>query len=319
MKRIFVLMILIFLVFVSCNPFMRQIFGEDELYMGSGTLNDPFRIYTFRDLEWVGKGENYYPEEYQYDYDYSEWNLGASYILMVNITLPDYPGENFNWMPIGDDPDPFTGTFDGNDKTIFNMTINTERDYVGMFAMVDQNAVIKNLKLSNCNINTSGNNAGGIAGLNKGTIQNCSVTGFTESSAQAGGIVGDHALGLIENCSFSGDVKGMYAGGIAGYVGHASVINCSSTGSVVGEDYAGGIVGNNISGSILGCEVLSQEITRGENGIGRIVGANASPFFGVLSGNRASSNVTLNEEPLNCADCVSCNCCGDDHINGTCF
>lgn len=52
----------------------------------------------------------------------SSYPLSGNYILDNDITLTD------EWQPIGNENEPFTGIFDGNDYTIYNLTVTKRYD-----------------------------------------------------------------------------------------------------------------------------------------------------------------------------------------------
>ncbi len=84
----------------------------------------------------------------------ADW--GLHYKLMHNIDLTGYTqaADGTQWIPIGSLATPFTGTFDGNSKTISNLTYNDNtKDYFGIFGYVKGGrAEIKNLTVSSINI-----------------------------------------------------------------------------------------------------------------------------------------------------------------------
>lgn len=78
------------------------------------------------------------------------------------------------WEPISAAGNGFAGTFDGNGKTISNLTVNTpEAVYAGLFASLT--GTVKDLKMEHVNIVSAGK-AGAIAGGTYGHITGCAVT-----------------------------------------------------------------------------------------------------------------------------------------------
>ena len=154
----------------------------------------------------------------------------------INITLDkniDLTGKE--WTPIGTSSSSYTGTFDGGGHTITGLTINqSATSNVGLFASIAEGGTVKNLTLKDVNI-TADSNAGAIAGENRGTIENCSVSGSVTSSSNnsfVGGITGWNYRGTITDCHSSATVEGKaYVGGIAGQ-SDATITACYSTGSV---------------------------------------------------------------------------------------
>jgi len=102
---------------------------------------------------------------------------------------------------------------------------------------------------STCAVEGTGHSVGGIAGyVNNGLILRCFATGSVEGEKHIGGLVGSN-YGSISSSYATGAVhaRDRYAGGLAGGnysgSGEGHILNCYSTGSVVGS-YSGGFVGN---------------------------------------------------------------------------
>ena len=130
---------------------------------------------------------------------------------------------------------------------------------VGLFASIAEGGTVKNLTLDDVNITASTSNVGAIAGENRGTIENCSVSGSVTSSAKllsvcVGGIVGENN-GTITGCTVEGSVKAKdadIAGGIAGWHNNGSITDCHSSATVEGLSRVGGIAGKS-NASITAC------------------------------------------------------------------
>ena len=181
-------------------------------------------------------------------------NLDTSAKLMADISL-----EGINWTPVGYYDDStwkaysYAGTFDGGGHIISNLKIDSsDSNYLGLFAYIATGGVVENLTLSDVAI-SGYEYIGGIAGYNRGTIENCSVSGSVSGSYLVGGIVGYNS-GTISTCNNKGKVSGTEAGGIGGIAGenHGTIENCSVFGSVLGIFNVGGIAGYN-GGTISGC------------------------------------------------------------------
>lgn len=220
----------------------------DPSWDGSGTPEDPYLITSAADLRALSR-------------DVALFRT-ATFQLTQNIDLGgvDASGngiESNKFTPI---PAPggsgFSGTFDGNHKTIKGLYVNTT-SYGGLFA--SGGGTIKDLTVDGL-VKTSGSYAGGIAGYFSGTMENCvnraTVEGGSSTSA-VGGLVGN---GYNENIRASynvGTIKGNYsstcAGGIKGD-GSGNITNCYNTGAITGTgQYSGGIAGKSQSGSITNC------------------------------------------------------------------
>lgn len=169
--------------------------------------------------------------------------------LAANIT---FDGTTNNFTPISD----FKGTFDGCGYTIsgIDVTLATATN-AGLFASTN-GATIQNLTVKDSNFETGGPYGGAIVayGYNT-TVKNCHNVGtaVTVSTGQAnpymGGVAG--MASRVINCSSSGTVVGNdvfmpYVGGVAGSVN--SIYNSFSTGTVSNNfsvhcGYTGGIAG----------------------------------------------------------------------------
>ena len=178
-----------------------------------------------------------------------------------------------NWTPIGTAENPFTGTFDGNGKTIKNLiivepTAKEGKAYIGFFGYA-KNATIKNVNFENVNINIpcldidhSQGHIGAVAGSleGKSTIENVTVKGDIKvyATQDANGasrvavVAGGNSYGnvTIKNVHVianegSSLIANNNTGAIAGQLQGKTVYeNCSSNINVtVNKFFAGGIVG----------------------------------------------------------------------------
>ena len=218
-----------------------------------------------------------------------EWKLGINITLTDNIDLTD-----IDWTPIGkDDNKAYTGTFDGNGKTITGLTVTGSYKYAGLFGDIDENGTVKNVVLEGVQItsdNSSGY-AGGVAGISLGgTIENCSVSGSVSGTTFAGGVVGSQWGGSITGCSSSATVKGViFAGGIAGETNSgASLTGCYATGDVTVENdgtnnsHAGGVVGYNGGCTLTACYATGS-VTGSGSGTIYVGGVTGSNNLGILT------------------------------------
>ena len=216
-------------------------------------------------------------------------NLSGSYMLMDDINLDVSPfntGEG--WEPIGvNDWNAFSGTFDGNGKTITGLYINRpDQDAVGLFGW-SNNAVIQNVTL--LDVNVSGNSAvGSLVGAPKSvTIDSTSATGVVSGSESVGGLVGFLYESNISDSDANVKVDGNLS--IGGLVGQSSddnmIENSHAKGAVSGDFSVGGLVGTNNStikdsystGTVVGSEC-----------VGGLAGAN----YGEISGSYATGDVS---------------------------
>lgn len=125
----------------------------------------------------------------------------------------DFEGKEFSPIPV------FGGTFEGNNHTIRGITIRQSGSNQGLFRYLEEEAIVRNLNVQgDLKPDGSRKRIGGIAGTNKGTIQNCTFTGMGEALENLGGIAGiNEETGLIEGCVNQAELTGnRRVGGIAG-------------------------------------------------------------------------------------------------------
>ena len=138
------------------------------------------------------------------------WSKDKTIVLTRDISLT---GCDFSPIPL------LAGTFDGRGYSILGISLDGDASTQGLFRMVLETGVVKNLTVSGT-LHASGNgeNIGGIAGVNYGAIENCRFDGEIRAQAAAGGIVGLNAEGaLVSECKTSGSVAAYHrTGGIAG-------------------------------------------------------------------------------------------------------
>ena len=204
-------------------------------------------------------------------------NLGTSAKLMADISLEG------SWTPVGYYDDStgkeysYAGTFDGGGHIISNLKIDSsDSNYLGLFAYIATGGVVENLTLSDVAISGYGY-IGGIAGYNRGTIENCSVSGSVSGIFNVGGIAGYNG-GTISGCNNKGKVSGTeaeYVGGIAGF-SYGTISACYNIGEILGYEEVGGIAGGNdyglSDGIIISC--YNTGSVSGNVGVGGIAGNN---------------------------------------------
>lgn len=211
----------------------------------------------------------------------------------INITLDTDLTLTGEWTPIGTESQPYTGTFDGNGKTITGLAVTGSDQYAGLFGHIGSGGTVKNVTLKDVKIesNHSSGNVGGVAGWSYGNIEYCSVSGSVSSNSTAGGVVGYQSDGAITGCNSSATVKGMVrAGGVAGATNSgASLTGCYATGSVSVENnttsaaYAGGVVGSNGESSTLTACYATGSVTGSGSGTIYTGGVTGSNDLGTLT------------------------------------
>ncbi len=118
---------------------------------------------------------------------FSEFGLEKKGVLINNITVNE-GSDSYIWTPIGSELHPFTGEIDGKGFTVSGLTIdNSSADNIGLFGVIGEGGVVKNLGVIGSSFN-GGNNVGGIAGKNNGTISGCFSynTAITATGAKGG-------------------------------------------------------------------------------------------------------------------------------------
>jgi FlgD Ig-like domain/The GLUG motif len=272
MKEFKIKKTLLFLVLLSTN-LTYALFGG-----GSGTVSDPFRIYTATHLNSIRTyvGSNYSWIHYRLEND----------IDMTTYLSDGNSGYNSGefWYPIGTYTD-FEGKIDGNNKTITGFKVERTSNYVGLIGILGSQGIIRNLTIEvDTNDRVKGHfRVGVLVGWNKGEVQNCSASGSVEGrGGTLGGLVGSNE-GIIEysfatgNISYIYEIPGDTAGNIGGLVGsNGGTINqCYATGSATSRGQnAGGFIGNNV-GAIHSCYSTGAVVSIAENGqAGGFVGLN---------------------------------------------
>ena len=168
--------------------------------------------------------------------------------LEADLDLSEVCGESKgSWEAIRD----YNGSFDGQGHTISNLYI-TGDSKGGLFFGLKKDSVIKNLNLTEIKIDVNGS-AGGIAAESIGVIENCTSSGSVKGTGDGvfvGGIAGSATtitdcqnLAVVE--ANGGQQRNIYAsaGGVVGCV-EGKITGCSNSGAVSGEQgWIGGIAG----------------------------------------------------------------------------
>ena len=222
---------------------------------------------------------------------------------------------DITWTPIGNNAkvnnvnNRFQGTFDGQGNEIKGIYVDSDNNYIGLFGYVNNNAIIKNLRLTNSYFYGDSASAlgwGSIAGQSdNATLLNIySDAVMCYLGRQIGGFVGRAAETVtIERCWFDGEIDASYVldgnanvtcvGGIVGAsvtpTGFAdpelNITNCLNTGNLksvathsTNKNIAisfGGIFGtdwNKGSVTITGCLNKGTITTELHQGVGAIIG-----------------------------------------------
>lgn len=226
---------------------------------GCGLQNDPYIIKTGAELDLLAStcygGETYADTYFRLEADI------------------DWAGNL--WTPIGyDNKHLFSGHFDGNGQTIYNLECFEE--YAGLFGAIKEGSV-KNLKVDYATFTTDTRYCGGIAAWMKlSTVEGVSVgenvtvntADIMSNTAQMGGCFGIVHSSTVNGATFYGTVNctsvtgSSFVGGIAGVVGgEGSIKNCINYGKVNNINpptvadakcYVGGVAGGVGASSAIG-------------------------------------------------------------------
>ena len=196
-------------------------------------------------------------------------------------------------MPI----EQFSGTFDGKNHTISNMSVTAGvTSSAGLFGY--GSAKVQNVNLKNVYVVSKVGSVGGVIGdaYNDAKIKNCKVdgtilyrgTGYDARESSVGGVVGETASNVtITGCKFSGLVYSETlvgngnTGGIGGIVGQANsstISNCTNNGTVCTtaiSNNAGGIAGYIKDTTVTNCQNKWNIYAKAESanhGVGGIAG-----------------------------------------------
>ena len=216
----------------TSDPYNFVVYAYDSLMMnGSGTVEDPYLVTSAEDLKRLSDAVLNYGD------------FKDKYFLQTNdIDLSGYD----NWQPIGTFGIPFEGIYNGDNKEVTGLKIETYESWQGLFGFVS--GTVKNV-------------------IVKGNINILGTDKFVYYHSFAGGVCGGiYNAATISNCVNYVNVHGQaYVGGIVGgvarsdemivYRDQSHVINCKNYGMITGNDeyalnenamYFGGIVGESL-------------------------------------------------------------------------
>lgn len=223
---------------------------------GDGSAQNPYQITTAAELAWfrdhVNAGNKTACARLESDIDMS------SVCHAANESV-----EELSWVPISDYSqlavNKWYGTFDGNNKTISNLYINTTAIHSGLFGNIynqeaSERGSIKNIIFENVKVSSSVGPLGVLAGSARNTdisgitVNNGTVKGTEYCGGIVGEIFGSSLSGCINKIKIVGDSGSSDGntniGGIVGCAdGSSSITNCANYGNVKGYALVGGIAG----------------------------------------------------------------------------
>ena len=202
---------------------------------GSGTSDDPYQVTNVSQLQCVGNSSSgvFLDENYELTSEIaasntSKWNGGAGF------------------RPIGNNPEDFSGSFDGAGNNITGLTIDRpSEDRTGLFDTVGTSGTVQNVGVIQADV-TGKDGVGGIAGQNGGTVTSAGVLGDVNGTNGVGGLIGNND-GTVSNVETDVAVTGdVGVGGLVGVTGpNSDISTAGAIGDVDGESGVGGLVGAN--------------------------------------------------------------------------
>lgn len=244
-------------------------FGENDVWDPIGTESNPFTG-TLKAAAYVKNGVKEYYKIYNLKTSQSKDLTQVGYNRQYSGLFGVTSGEKGGYI---------------KDITLVEPFI-ADGQFTGGIVGKNGYSNIKGLTIDNCHIDggtlRGKDTVGGIAGLNQGTIQNCSVSHYINESNST------KKLSIILNSDHDSSV-----GGIAGYNtstisnsyidGRVSVVAESGEGTVYNA-FVGGIAGQN-DGSISSCRVSNEDgmyINKLRGYIGGVTGRNQGTINNVL-------------------------------------
>ena len=187
----------------------------------------------------------------------------ANAVLTADIDL-----NNKEWTPIGNVPNRYVGSFNGQNHTVKNMSITVGAEYIGLFGFAAKRTIE--------NITVEGKidikdlaaqvKCGGLIGYlcsdiydgdetAAGKVINCvskvdiTVSGSLKQTSNFGGLIGSTAVGAkVIGCAYKGNIycgithkatqswrRSVYVAGIVGNANDSIIENCYNNGTVIGK------------------------------------------------------------------------------------
>ena len=277
---------------------------------GLGTEISPYIIATLDDLKWIADQVNGGVSEFLTTENGNNLMFSGKYFKQTaNIDAAETSGWNSGagWTAIGAEmSNAFSGSYDGQGYTISNLYVNNSTHYGdGLFAYC-LGATIKNLGLTNVNIN-SGDLVGGLVGYidkndaGNSSISNCYVTGSVTAQNDVGGLIGEADNTTIDNCyaectltcTGNSPIVSNPAGSAGGFMSNSidcTISNSYASGSITVSNSAsaGGFSGSAYGTTINSCYSSCTVSTSG-------IAYNGSQYFsniGGFLGDSKNSNIS---------------------------
>ena len=214
-------------------------------------VNEVYQIGTAEELAWFAAKVN------------DGTAAAANAVLTADIDL-----NNKEWTPIGNVPNRYVGSFNGQNHTVKNMSITVGAEYIGLFGFAAKRTIE--------NITVEGKidikdlaaqvKCGGLIGYlcsdiydgdetAAGKVINCvskvdiTVSGSLKQTSNFGGLIGSTAVGAkVIGCAYKGNIycgithkatqswrRSVYVAGIVGNANDSIIENCYNNGTVIGK------------------------------------------------------------------------------------
>ena len=150
------------------------------------------------------------------------WSDHLPVVLDDDLSLSDV---DFQPIPL------FNGSFDGRGHSIFDVSLTDPLAPCGFFLETGMDAIVKNLAVTGTVMPGGDNNmTGGLVGLNRGCVLNCSFSGTVAGKLETGGLVGrNEVTGIVTGCRSTATVSGLsQIGGVCG-VNYGTLVSCDSS------------------------------------------------------------------------------------------
>lgn len=248
-----------------------------EMLNGEGTEENPYLITSTNDFAYLVSQLATYDSNYGYGQFFKQ-------IADIKAPIPNclYQGNAYKSAP-------FAGNYDGDSHKILNLTYlgtngGEQSDAIGLFSILHDGAVIRNLDIEGADIEYPGNCCGLLAGVANGNIR-------------------------IENITLNGNIKSTKdkVGGLIGYIeGNAQSLAQISIRNVrlgvsfseSGSSYIGALIGWAENASIQVEDISSDGIfknLRGNNHVAGLIGK----LYGQIDARKIKlQHTTLNDFPI---------------------
>ena len=248
-----------------------------EMLNGEGTEENPYLITSTNDFAYLVSQLATYDRNYGYGQFFKQ-------IADIKAPIPNclYQGNAYKSAP-------FAGNYDGDSHKILNLTYlgtngGEQSDAIGLFSILHDGAVIRNLDIEGADIEYPGNCCGLLAGVANGNIR-------------------------IENITLNGNIKSTKdkVGGLIGYIeGNAQSLAQISIRNVrlgvsfseSGSSYIGALIGWAENASIQVEDISSDGIFKNLRGTNHVAGLIGKVYGQIDARKIKLQHTTLNDFPI---------------------